>query len=461
MKVLKFGGTSIKNAERIQNVGEIIRSKSNADELFVVVSAFGGITDLLNATAEAAVRNDRAYLKSLELIKNTHYGIVDTLFEGAVHDEIMVIVNKYFARLSEIFHGISLVKDLAPKTTNQILSYGERLSARIISAYLSSTDLPAEYLDSREVVKTDSIYSAANVNFRKTNRRIKNRYAKRTGLIVMTGFIATNDAGETTVLGRSGSDYSAAIAGAALDATEVEIWTDVNGVMTANPRMVENASTISSMSYSDALEMSHFGAKVIYPPTVQPLMKKDIPIRIKNTFEPDNPGTQIGNLPPDPDHKITGISSIEEISLIRMSGSGMIGKTGFNGRIFQSVARRDVGVMLISLASSEQSICFAVSPESANEAKLALEEEFAWEIRHDNVSRILIEERLAIVAVVGENMRHTPGISGKVFSALGEAGLNVIAIAQGSSERNISIVISADDEVEAIQVLHSTFFDED
>lgn len=461
MKVLKFGGTSIKTAERIQNVGEIIRSKSAADEVFVVVSAFGGITDLLNETAEAAVRNSRAYKRSLQVIKETHYTIVDTLFQGAVHAETMRVVNKHFARLSEILHGISLVKDLAPKTINQILSYGERLSASIISAYLSSIGLPAEYLDSRDVVRTDSMYSAANVNFRKTNTRLKNRYAKRKGLIVMTGFIAKNDAGETTVLGRSGSDFSAAIAGAALDAAEVEIWTDVNGVMTANPRMVTNASTIPAMSYSDALEMSHFGAKVIYPPTVQPLMKKNIPIRIKNTFEPDNPGTQIGNRPPDPVHKITGISSIEEISLIRMSGSGMIGKTGFNGRIFQSVARRNVGVMLISLASSEQSICFAVSPESAGDAKLALEEEFAWEIRHENVSKILIEDGLSIVAVVGGNMRHTPGISGKVFSALGESKINVIAIAQGSSERNISIVISAADEVEAIRILHSTFFDEE
>ena len=459
MKILKFGGTSIRDAERIQHVVQILKNRIQEDEIAVVVSAFGGITDLLINTAEQAVSSNKRYTSSFQEIKDRHIEVIDTLFEGKDRDNILSILDKYTSRLYDIFHGIYLVRDLAPKSHNQILSYGERLSARIISAYLSSQGVEAQYIDSRKVVKTDSNYSAAAVNFRKTNSRIKNRYAKKTGMWVMTGFIATNDEGETTVLGRSGSDYSAAILGAALDAEEVEIWTDVNGVMTANPRMVANATTIPTMSYADALEMSHFGAKVIHPPTVQPLMKKNIPIRIKNTFEPEFDGTLIGNLPPDPDHKITGISSIEEISLIRMSGSGMIGRTGFNGRIFQSVARRDVGVMLISLASSEQSICFAVSPESANDAKLALEEEFAWEIRNEYVSRILIEDNLSIVAVVGENMRHTPGISGKVFSALGEEGINVIAIAQGSSERNISIVISADDEVHAIETLHKTFFD--
>lgn len=459
MKVLKFGGTSIRDADRIQHVVKILKDRIRDDEIAVVVSAFGGITDLLLKTAEQAVLSNKAYEKQFQEIKDRHLEVIHTLFSGKALDDTLKITEKYTSRLWDILHGVYLVRDLAPKSYNQILSYGERLSARIISAYLTSQGIQAEYIDARKVVKTDSNYNAAAVNFRKTNSRIKNRYAKKTGMWVMTGFIATNDLGETTVLGRSGSDYSAAILGAAVDATEVEIWTDVNGVMTANPRMVQNATTIPSMSYADALEMSHFGAKVIYPPTVQPLMKKDIPIRIKNTFEPDFEGTLIGNLPPDPDHKITGISSIEEISLIRMSGSGMIGRTGFNGRIFQSVARRDVGVMLISLASSEQSICFAVSPESAGDAKSALEEEFAWEIRNEYVSRILIEDNLAIVAVVGENMRHTPGISGKVFSALGEQGINVIAIAQGSSERNISIVISADDEVQAIQTLHKTFFD--
>jgi len=459
MKVLKFGGTSIRDADRIQHVVKILKDRIRDDEIAVVVSAFGGITDLLLKTAEQAVLSNKAYEKQFQEIKDRHLEVIHTLFSGKALDDTLKITEKYTSRLWDILHGVYLVRDLAPKSYNQILSYGERLSARIISAYLTSQGIQAEYIDARKVVKTDSNYNAAAVNFRKTNSRIKNRYAKKTGMWVMTGFIATNDLGETTVLGRSGSDYSAAILGAVVDATEVEIWTDVNGVMTANPRMVQNATTIPSMSYADALEMSHFGAKVIYPPTVQPLMKKDIPIRIKNTFEPDFEGTLIGNLPPDPDHKITGISSIEEISLIRMSGSGMIGRTGFNGRIFQSVARRDVGVMLISLASSEQSICFAVSPESAGDAKSALEEEFAWEIRNEYVSRILIEDNLAIVAVVGENMRHTPGISGKVFSALGEQGINVIAIAQGSSERNISIVISADDEVQAIQTLHKTFFD--
>ena len=458
MKVLKFGGSSIKTPELVKNVTDIIKAAKAKDDISVVVSAFGGITDLLTAAAHKAEKGDLSYKQDLTEYTSIHLDMVNTLISGDAHRDAMKVVDKYVSRLSDILYGVSLVKDLAPKSFNQILSYGERLSARIISAYLNSNGVDAEYLDARKVIRTDSAYGSAEVDFKVTNSKIRKRYKNRDKVQVVTGFIATNIEGETTLVGRSGSDFTAAIIGAALKVAEIEIWTDVDGIMTANPKQVEKAHPILEMTYEEAMEMSHFGAKVLFPPTIQPAMQLDIPIRIKNTFNPEFPGTAIDRIGGKTDKYITGISSLDSISLIRIQGSGMVGKTGLTGRIFTTIANANVGVMLISLASSEHSICFAVEPDNAQIAKKALELEFKTELSQKHIAKIMVEDKLCIVAVVGDHMRRIPGIAGQVFSVLGDIQVNVVAIAQGSSERNISIVVAKNDVTQVMQVLHDTFF---
>ena len=460
MKVLKFGGSSIATPERLTAVLDLIRQAEKETQIAVVVSAFGGVTDQLIKMIELAGKGEDAYSTEYKAFVDKHEGMIVAMTTGQRQEILRQSINKYTSRLSEILRGVYLVRHVAPKTYNQILSYGERLSARIITASLSEMGGETEFIDTRGYVRTDDNYSGGVVDFDTTNHNIQKYFTEHKGTQIITGFIASNSHGETTTLGRSGSDYTAAIFGAALDAEEIEIWTDVDGILTANPKEVPSAYPIPVMTYEDAMEMSHFGAKVIFPPTIQPAMRAGIPIRIKNTFNPDFPGTLIDKEGQDRDYRITGISSMDSISLIRIQGSGMIGKTGLTGRIFMAMANADVGVMLISLASSEHSICFAVDPNSAEKAKTALEKEFQLEMQVHGIAKILIEDNLCIVAVVGENMRHTPGISGKVFGALGELGVNVVAIAQGSSERNISIVISRDDEVRVKRELHDKFFND-
>ena len=460
MKVLKFGGSSIATPERLTAVLDLIRQAEKETQIAVVVSAFGGVTNQLIKMIELAGKGEDAYSTEYKAFVDKHEGMIVAMTTGRRQEILRQSINKYTSRLSEILRGVYLVRHVAPKTYNQILSYGERLSARIITASLSEMGGATEFIDTRDYVRTDDNYSAGVVDFDTTNQNITAYFDQHKCTQIVTGFIASNSQGETTTLGRSGSDYTAAIFGAALGASEIEIWTDVDGILTANPKEVPSAYPIPVMTYEDAMEMSHFGAKVIFPPTIQPAMRASIPIRIKNTFNPDFPGTLIDKEGQDKDYRITGISSMDSISLIRIQGSGMIGKTGLTGRIFMAMANADVGVMLISLASSEHSICFAVDPDSAEKAKAALEKEFLLEMQVHGIAKILIENNLCIVAVVGENMRHTPGISGKVFGALGELGVNVVAIAQGSSERNISIVISRDDEVRVKRELHDKFFND-
>lgn len=458
MKILKFGGSSIATPERLRVVLDLIRQAEEETQIAVVVSAFGGVTDQLIKMIDLAGKGEDTYYLEYQAIVEKHEAMIRSMTAGRSQEILHETIKKYTSRLSEILRGVYLVRHVAPKTYNQILSYGERLSARIISASLEGMGSEVGFIDTRYFVRTDDNYSSGVVDFEITNQNIIKHFNKHKNTQIVTGFIAANSRGETTTLGRSGSDYTAAIFGAALGASEIEIWTDVDGILTANPHEVPDAHPIPVMTYEDAMEMSHFGAKVIFPPTIQPAMQAEIPIRIKNTFNPEFPGTLINKAGLDQEHRITGISSMNPISLIRIQGSGMIGKTGLTGRIFMAMANADVGVMLISLASSEHSICFAVEPKSAEKAKTALEKEFELEMQVHGIAKILIENDLCIVAVVGENMRHTPGISGKVFSALGELGVNVVAIAQGSSERNISIVISKDDEVRVKKELHDRFF---
>jgi len=458
MKVLKFGGTSIATPERVQAVLDLIIAAGAEHPPAVIVSAFGGITNQLTQMIEQAGAGDDQYHRQFDAFVEKHEQMIFALTSGKRQTNLKESIQKYTSRLSEILRGVYLVRHVAPKTNSQILSYGERLSAQIICEGLRERDVDTFFVDARQVIITDDNYAAGIVDFELTSQNIQKRFKAITGIAVITGFVASNMQGETTLLGRSGSDYTAAIFGAALKASEIEIWTDVDGIMTANPRQVPSAQSIPAMTYKDAMEMSHFGAKVVFPPTIRPAMELGIPIWIKNTFNPEFPGTLIDQNAGDESYRITGISSLDAISLIRIQGSGMIGKTGLTGRIFQAMANSNVGVMLISLASSEQSICFAVEPTAAPVAKSALEQEFKFELQAQHIASIMIENDLCIVAVVGENMRHTPGIAGKVFSALGAMQVNVIAIAQGSSERNISIVVSKEDEVKVMQKLHSTFF---
>ena len=459
MRVLKFGGSSIATPKRASAVLEIIRDHAEKEQVGVVVSAFGGVTDQLIRMIELANEGDDHYYLEFNSFVERHEEMVANLSPGQ-KDELVGSLRKYTSRLGEILRGVYLVRHVAPKTYHQILSYGERLSGRIMTAGLEHLGTAAEFIDARHFIRTDDNYGAGIVDFEHSNNEIQKYFKTHKATQIITGFIASNERGETTTLGRSGSDYTAAIFGAALGADEIEIWTDVDGILTANPREVPDAYPIAEMTYEDAMEMSHFGAKVVFPPTIQPAMQSGIPLRIKNTFKPDFAGTLISEKAPDKIHRITGISSMDTISLIRIQGSGMIGKTGLTGRIFMAMAKADVGVMLISLASSEHSICFAVEPESAETAKQALEKEFELELKVQGIAKILIEDNLSIIAVVGENMRHTPGIAGKVFSAMGDMGVNVVAIAQGSSERNISIVVAREDVIKVKLELHQRFFNQ-
>ncbi len=460
MKVLKFGGSSIATPERLKNVLKLIKQAEAKSQIAVVVSAFGGVTDQLIGMIKKAENGQDIYLSDYKIFVDKHTEMLKSVSTGHRQIELQENITSFTTRLGEILRGIFLVRHVAPKTYNQVLSYGERLSARIITSGLSELGGEAEFIDARKLIRTDDNYGNGIVDFEISTQNIQEYFKGHSSTQIITGFIASNEQGETTTLGRSGSDYTAAIFGTALGAEEIEIWTDVDGIMTANPREVPSAHPIPVMTYEDAMEMSHFGAKVIFPPTIQPAMQADIPIRIKNTFNPDFPGTLINKEGQEQEHRITGISSVEAISLIRMQGSGMIGKTGLTGRIFMTMANSDVSVMLISLASSEHSICFAVEPSFALIAKTALEKEFQLELQVQGIAKIMIEENLSIIAVVGENMRHTPGIAGKVFNVLGDLGVNVVAIAQGSSERNISIVVSSTDVVSVKRELHDRFFND-
>ena len=458
MKVLKFGGSSVANAERITNIIKIALEKRKETPVAVVVSAFSGITDSLIEMANLAVNQNHKYLEIFEEIKNRHLKTAEELISKERINHVQNVIKITLQELEDLLHGISLIKELSPKSLDFIMSFGERLSAYIISEAVSTYGTTAEFLDARTLVKTNNDFGSAKVDFEETNRNIQKYFGEHRALQIITGFIGSTKENETTTLGRGGSDYSASIFGAALHGEEIEIWTDVNGVMTADPRKVKKAFSLKSLTYIEAMELSHFGAKVIHPPTMQPAMRKNIPLRIKNTFEPSHPGTIIGNENFKHEHLIKGITSIKEVALLRLEGSGMFGVAGISKRLFGALAKEKISVILISQASSEHSICFAISPKESEKAKNLIDEEFATEIAGNLVNEIIVEKDKSIIAVIGENMRHKSGIAGKVFSALGENAINISAIAQGSSELNISIVISQKDEIKALNVLHDSFF---
>ncbi len=460
MKVLKFGGTSVGSAENIARVVEILLDyKAKGEQFTVVFSAVGGMTNKLIEMSNLAEKNDKRYLSLLKEFEETHYSIVRDLIPVQNQSPIFAVIKTKINDLQDVLHGVSLINELSKRTLDFILSHGERLSAYIIAELAKHEGMEAEFVDARKFMRTNSEFGNAKVDFEITDKQINDRYVGRKAIQFVTGFIGSDAKGVTTTLGRGGSDYTAAILAAALNAKEVEIWTDVDGVMTADPRRVKNAFTLPAISYNEAMELSHFGAKVIYPPTLQPVFAKRIPIRIKNTFNPEFGGTYISERSGVPHkHRVKGISSINEIALISIQGSGMIGVAGFSARLFGCLANNEINLIMITQASSEHSICFAVAPEDAEKARKVIEREFLYEIQALKIDPVKVEGGKSVVAIVGENMKDTPGISGKMFNALGVNGVNVSAIAQGSSELNVSAVIDHQDISKALNALHDAFF---
>jgi aspartokinase/homoserine dehydrogenase 1 len=459
MQVLKFGGTSVANAENIKKVKDILQLKKEAKTI-VVVSALGGVTDELLKCGSLAANGNSNYKENVQKLTERHLTLVKELLPLTNQSSVLSFVMQQFNEVEDICNGIFLLNDFTDRTKDRILSFGELISSQIISAYLACEKLPNKWVDTRKLIHTDSQFTRATVQFEKTQQSIQSYFAEANDeLFIVPGFIASDDKGNATTLGRGGSDYTAAIIGAALNATVVEIWTDVSGMMTADPRMVNNAKRIKQISYHEAMELSHFGAKVIYPPTIQPLMSKNIPVWIKNTFTPHDEGTLLHSDVYHNGNIITGISSINKIALLSLEGSGMVGIPGFSKRLFEALANNSINVILITQASSEHSICVGVDEHFVAKAKDAIDKAFSFEIEKGSVNPLIIETDLSIVALVGDKMKSHPGISGRMFSALGRNGVNVRAIAQGSSERNISAVIATADIKKALNVLHEEFFE--
>ncbi|HQB85844.1 MAG TPA: bifunctional aspartate kinase/homoserine dehydrogenase I [Bacteroidales bacterium] len=453
MKVLKFGGSSVANSERIREVKKLIDSESLP--VIVIVSAFQGVTDTLKALSESAAGHDPGYQTRLEELINMHRRVCAELLSGETLEATLVSINEIFTELTETLNGLFLLRELSKSSLDKALSTGERVSSIILSAFLEHSIL----IDSREIICTDNEFGNANVDFAITNPRIRKKILRRNKLIIVPGFIAATEAGETTTLGRGGSDYTAAIIAAAINADILEIWTDTDGFMSADPRKVEKAYAIESLSYSEAMELSHFGAKVIYTPTLRPVYKKMIPVLIRNSYNPGAKGTLISNKPSNGSKSpIKGISSIDSIDLITLQGPSMVGVSGTSMRLFGSLAKKNVNIILITQASSEYSISFAVNPPDSKKAVEAINQEFEREITSRKELKIVLEKDLSIIAIVGEKMKNTPGISAILFRALGRNGINVIATAQGSSELNISVVIRNDSLRRALNVIHDGFF---
>jgi aspartokinase/homoserine dehydrogenase 1 len=458
MKVLKFGGSSVANSENIKQVLSIVAKASKENKVAVVVSAFGKTTNNLLAGANTALKDITSAKETLENIKELHFNVIDDLIVKN-KKEVTKTISLLFNRLQSIYEGIFLLQELSDKTLGKVSSFGERLSSYII-ANAAKESLNATHQESRDLIITNNTYLNALVNFDITNKNIVDSFNNNSHQITLLGgFISSNADGETTTLGRGGSDYSAAIYAAALNADELQIWTDVSGMFTANPRVVKQAFPISEISYEEAMELSHFGAKVLYPPTIQPSLRKNIPIRIKNTFDPENLGTLISKNPKN-GNEVKGISHIDDISLITLEGGGMIGIPGFSKRLFETLSVAKINVVFITQASSEHSICVGIYDNDAKRAKELLDETFNIEIARKKIKPVSVENDLAIIAVVGESMKNYQGLSGQMFSALGKNNVNVRAIAQGSSEKNISAVINKNDAQKALNTLHEQFFEE-
>ncbi len=459
MKILKFGGSSVANSQNIQKVLDIVAKTSETQKVVVVVSAFGKTTDALIKGANLATQKNDAYKEVLTALEKHHFDVIKELIPVKNQSAIISYAKQLFNHLDTIYEGCFLLQELTPKTLAKISSFGELLSSYII-AHAANTKFETAYKDSREILIASDNYNNAIVNFEITNKNCQ-EYFHNDGknVTIMPGFVARTVEGKTTTLGRGGSDFTAAILAAALDAEELQIWTDVSGMYTANPRIVKQASEIAHISYHEAMELSHFGAKVIYPPTIQPVLQKEIPIVIKNTFQPEDAGTLITK-ETSKNKPVKGISHIENITLITLEGIGMVGIPGFSKRLFEALFLHQINIVLITQASSELSICIAVADADALKAKEVIDEAFEYEIQLQKVKPVKVEQDLCVIALVGDSMKSHQGLSGKMFRSLGKNNVNIRAIAQGASEKNISAVIDKKDAKKALNTLHERFFEE-
>jgi len=459
MNVLKFGGSSVATSTTIEKVIAIIKQQSSANDVYVVVSAMGGITDMLLQAGEAAASNNESYKNILADIEKRHLEVVKALIPVVSQSTIISKVKAQLNKLESLCEGVFLLSELSEKTAAVISSFGELLSSYIITEAAKVKGLDIELKDSRDII-VKTINSKAAIDYKQTNAKIEAFAKSNTHKICLfPGFVARTQDGEPTTLGRGGSDFTAAILAAGRNAKELQIWTDVSGMYTANPKLVKQAKPVSNISYQEAMELSHFGAKVIYPPTIHPVLDKDIPIVIKNTFSPEDSGTTITRNVSDRKKPVTGISHIDDIAIVSLEGSGMVGIPGFSKRLFEALFLENINVILITQASSEHSICLAIEAEDADKAKNVLDTTFAFEISNHKLEPVKIENDNAIVALVGDNMYEHQGLSGKMFSTLGKNNVNIRAIAQGASEKNISVVIEKKDVKKALNTLHERFFE--
>jgi len=459
MHVLKFGGTSVANADRLRLVSDIVEASFNENRgICVIVSAFSGVTDQLIGLTDIACEGED-YISELSVFKTKVNKVASDLLSADVYESIRPELDQNHKVLENLLFGVKLIQEASLRTKDYILSFGERNCAFVLSHFLKEKGLSAEYVDARKVIKTDDSFGSARVNFSVTNKLIKEHIQPSGTIYVVTGFIGSDvDKNRTTTLGRGGSDFSAAIFAAALDAELLDIWTDVDGVLTSDPRKVTKAYTIPELTYSEAMEMSHFGAKVLYSPTIRPVREKNIPTRIKNTFNPDHPGTLIHHNKKKNDQIISGLSAIKNTALISLEGSGLQGQAGIASRFFDSLARGTINIIMITQASSEYSICVAIMEDQAERAKALLSKEFEVELNRNIVDPIKLEKGIALVAIVGDNMKQSPGVAGRLFNTLGKNGINIDAIAQGSSELNITFAIKQDDLIKGLNTIHDSFF---
>jgi bifunctional aspartokinase / homoserine dehydrogenase 1 len=462
MLTMKFGGTSVGDVERLREVVTIVKSFLH-EQPVIVASAMSGVTNILLESAQYAVdRKNDAVQRNVQILREKHLAIADAFIKDEERrTKLVKLQQALIDDLANLYHGVALLKELSPRSLDAIASFGEILSCHQISAILEESGVPAQAIDARTVIRTDNRFGEAAVDFSVSNQLIYNALVPLVGkkiVPVVTGFIASTEDGLTTTLGRSGSDYTGSIIGAAVDSREIWIWTDVDGVMSADPRSIKHAAVLSEISYREAAEMSYFGAKVIHPKTMVPAIEKNIPIRIKNTFNPGAPGTLISKVTQSTASVVKTVTSIDRLSIISIEGNGMVGVPGISARIFSSLARMRVNVMMISQASSEHNVCIVVPQSDCDRAVKELRNEFVIDIAKKNIDDIGVQEPVSIVAVVGEGMKGTWGIAGKTFDAVAHAHVNIVAIAQGSSELNISFVVEQKEAIAAVQAVHDAFY---
>ncbi len=460
MNIFKFGGTSVANSKNILKVIDIVKNNSIDSPIIVIVSALGGTTDILLNSARKAEKKNTSYIKDIKSLEKRHIDTASELLKNGTQSQVFNQINNYFNELRRILEGIYLINEFSNKTNDKIVSFGEILSSYIIYEAMKSMNLNTSLKNSQELIITDENYTNASVNFKKTEKNIQVFYAENTSqIIIAPGFVASTINGENSTLGRGGSDYTASIFAKALNASELQIWTDVSGMFTANPKLVKQAKPIEHISYQEAMELSHFGAKVLFPPTIQPVLENKIPIRIKNTFAPYEIGTLITSQTNGSKSPAKGISHIENIALITIEGTGMIGVPGFTKRILEVLSNAKINVSLVTQASSEHFLCMGINSSDVKEAEKLFNTAFAYEKAQKIIDPLIIEDNLAIIALVGDNMKNHQGVSGKMFSTLGRNNVNIRAIAQGASEKNITAVIEQKDIKKALNTLHNKFFE--